>query len=987
LRGEVVVLPGKTHSYRTWSERMGAYAQSRKLLREADYWRQEQSVNVQSLPKDGESGGARTIGSSASTAISLSEKETKNLLTGTHHAYKTEMNDVLLAALGLAMQEWTGHETLAIHLEGHGREEVLGDVDVTRTVGWFTSIYPVVFEMKQAEGIAYWIKSFKEKLRRIPNKGVGYGALKYLTPREKSGLGSGMAPEISFNYLGQWDREMAAGAMSMSALSAGASMSLQSERIHTLDIAGSVMEGKLTLSVTYDKQEYRESTMQALLVNYKKQLLSIVDHCMQKAEAEPTPSDVGNVSMPLAVFDNLRKQLASSGEIVSMYPLSPMQEGMLFQALMEPQSSAYFEQMSFVIQGSLQEANLEKSLSLLMERYDIFRTAFVYDALERPLQVVLKKRNPSIVFEDYTVLTEEEIKIREERFKQSDRERGFDLTNEALLRIAVLKTGESRYEIVWSHHHILMDGWCMRIVLKEFFYIYAQLCSGKLIELPAVKPYIYFIKWLEEQDREEALGYWRDYLSGYEQRTAIPVSGNSIKGAYMLEEIHHTFGEILTERLTKMSKRHNVTMNNMMQTVWGMLLRRYNNTDDAVFGALVSGRPAEIDGVEHMVGLFINTLPVRLSPNEDAETFIETVKRIQQRALDSEKYDYVSLAEVQAQSELKQNLIDHLFVFQNYPEVYDINGQSNDQDFQVTDFQGFEHTSYSLSVMMHVHANQLNIKIGFNASEHQLDRINRLLEHLEIILEQVATRPDMRLDEIELAGEEEKRQLLETFNDTRTEYPKNKTIHALFEEQAERTLEAEAVVFDSGRMTYGELNAKANQLAHELRLRGVGSDRIVGIMAERSVEMIVGILAILKAGGAYLPIDPAYPAERITYMLEDSGADLLLVYGEAEVPQEYEGIVLDLADASLYTGDTANLTVASGPSDLAYIIYTSGSTGQPKGVAVVQRGVVRLVKETNYVRITEQDVFLQASTISFDAATFEIWGSLLNGAKLVLMPP
>ncbi|KOR82141.1 hypothetical protein AM231_17445, partial [Paenibacillus solani] len=210
----------------------------------------------------------------------------------------------------------------------------MDDVDVTRTVGWFTSIYPVVFELKKAEGISYWVKSFKEKLRRIPNKGVGYGMLKYMTPAEKSSIGSGMLPEISFNYLGQWNREMDTGAMSMSELSAGLSMSPQSERAYALDIAGSVIDGQLTLSVTYDKQEYRESTMQALLANYKKQLLSVVAHCMQQSDTELTPSDVCSEPMPLVTFDKLRKQLASSGsgEMVSMYPLSPMQEGMLFQA-------------------------------------------------------------------------------------------------------------------------------------------------------------------------------------------------------------------------------------------------------------------------------------------------------------------------------------------------------------------------------------------------------------------------------------------------------------------------------------------------------------------------------------------------------------------------------------------------------------------------------------------------------------------------------
>ncbi|MEK3793106.1 amino acid adenylation domain-containing protein [Paenibacillus sp. FSL R7-0204] len=305
LHDEAIALPAKTHSYRAWSERMGNYAQSRELLWEADYWMQEDNVEFKQLPKDGVGAGTRTVENSASWAISLSEAETNNLLTGIHHAYKTEINDVLLAALGLAVQEWTGHETLAIHLEGHGREEVLGSLDVTRTVGWFTSIYPVTFELKKTEGIAYWIKSFKEKLRRIPNKGIGYGVLKYLAPAEKSGLESGAHPEISFNYLGQLNREIIPGGLSISELYAGTARSPQSERVYVLDITGIVVDRKLTLQVDFDKHEYRASTMKAFMENYKKQLLLVVEHCMQQAETELTPSDLGYSKISLEDFNEL----------------------------------------------------------------------------------------------------------------------------------------------------------------------------------------------------------------------------------------------------------------------------------------------------------------------------------------------------------------------------------------------------------------------------------------------------------------------------------------------------------------------------------------------------------------------------------------------------------------------------------------------------------------------------------------------------------
>ncbi|MFD1908980.1 amino acid adenylation domain-containing protein [Paenibacillus rhizoplanae] len=252
----------------------------------------------------------------------------------------------------------------------------------------------------------------------------------------------------------------------------------------------------------------------------------------------------------------------------------------------------------------------------------------------------------------------------------------------------------------------------------------------------------------------------------------------------------------------------------------------------------------------------------------------------------------------------------------------------------------------------------------------------------------MATRPDLRLGEIELAGEEEKHQLLEQFNDTKTDYPKEQTIHALFEQQVEQTPEATAVVFESVRMTYGELNAKANQLAHELRVRGVGAERIVGIMSERSVEMIVGILAILKAGGAYLPIDPVYPAERIAYMLEDSGVDLLLVYGDGEVPQDYEGSVLKLADASLYAGDTANVPAASGPDDLAYVIYTSGSTGQPKGVMVEHGSLTNMmVALHSKYPCGNEEAYLLKTSYTFDVSLTELFGWIPGGGKVVVAAP
>ncbi|WP_278044645.1 non-ribosomal peptide synthetase, partial [Paenibacillus solani] len=535
-------------------------------------------------------------------------------------------------------------------------------------------------------------------------------------------------------------------------------------------------------------------------------------------------------------------------------------------------------------------------------------------------------------------------------------------------------------------HHIVSDGVSMDVFVDEFTRLYA----GEQLA-PLVVHYKDYAVWLREKMQGEAYQaqeqYWLQAFG--EEAPVLQLPTDYARPAVRRFEGDHAgqlWSEHETERLKQLCAKQGVTLYMALLAAYGVLLSRYAGQEDVVVGTPVAGR--RHPDAERMIGMFVGTLAMRSRPagSKRFDAYLAEVKVAVLGAMENQDYPFEELVEKAAvrRDTSRNPLFDTMLVLQNMQmsewKAEGLTIRPYPQEYQVTKFD--------LTVVAVEQDGRLYFDWEYSTALFKKETVERMVRHLAAIVEQVAERPDMQLNEIELVREEEKRQLLKTFNDTKVEYPKDQTIHALFEQQAERTPEAEAVVFESERLTYGELNAKANQLAYELRARGVGADRIVGIMAERSVEMIVGILAILKAGGAYLPIDPAYPEERIAYMLEDSGARLLLVYGgDVEVPQDYEGTMLNLADASLYAGDTANLPAASGPNDLAYVIYTSGSTGQPKGVAVVQRGVVRLVKETDYVRITEQDVFLQASTVSFDAATFEIWGSLLNGAKLVLMPP
>lgn len=664
--------------------------------------------------------------------------------------------------------------------------------------------------------------------------------------------------------------------------------------------------------------------------------------------------------------------------IAKIYPLTPLQEGMLFHAVKDTDSSAYCLQMSAKLQGDFYLPIFEESMNKLVENYEVLRTVFVYQNLQRPRQVVFKERKVTVHFENIAHLP---IDNQNDYIKAyTSQHHTFELTKDVLMKAAIFQTGENQYQFVWAFHHIIVDGWTLGVLLHKLLSYYAAIRKGEAVLREATKPYSDYIKWLDKQNKEEALTYWQNYLEGYDQQADFPKKKNVAENShYVHVENLFTVAPEKTQQLMQIANQNQATMSSVFQSLWGILASKYKNSDDVVFGSVVSGRPPGIQGIESMVGLFINTIPTRVKTNPK-QTFSGLLKTVQEQALASASYDFAPLYEIQSKTVLKQELIDHLVTYENYPDNT-LNDLEDSLGFQFNVENGEEQTSYDFNVVVAVApSNEMYVKLSYNASVYEESFMNRVEGHLKTIIEQVIHNPNVLLEDIGIITDEEKQQLLVAYNDTTADYPRDKMIFELIAEQARQTPSKVAVVCGEDRLTYQELQERSNQLARALRGKGITQGSFVSIMAEHSLELIVAIMAVLKSGGAYLPIDPEYPIERIQYLLDDSQTTILLTQSHLQEKVEFKGDILYLDNPSLFEGDSTDLDTACTPDDLAYMIYTSGSTGNPKGAMITHRGLVNYIWWANKEYVQGEAVdFPLYSSISFDLTVTSIFTPLLSG--------
>jgi amino acid adenylation domain-containing protein len=669
------------------------------------------------------------------------------------------------------------------------------------------------------------------------------------------------------------------------------------------------------------------------------------------------------------------------------FELTPTQEAMLLYSIYAPHSPAYFERFCYAFRGSLDTTAFSESWQRVANRHSILRTSFFMDEEARPRQVVHEHVELPIIFEDWRDVGRAQQEKRLEDFLARDCSQGFDLAKAPLLRVALLQTGDKEFFIVISNHHLVLDGWSMGIVRREVSQIYRALTAGEEID-PAPAPlFSDYVQWLRNQRDDGAKEFWRNELGGFTAPNGLPID----RAPATLPGTNETFGEravALSEELSiqlqRVARSHRLTMSTIVQGAWALLLSRYCRTEDVVFGITVSGRPFDFAEVDSLVGMLINTLPLRVAVKSETN-LAACLHELQKHVSRLREHENGSLQQIHELAGLsnKMPLFETLVVFENFVGhdlSLDLGGE-----VELTQTH-LARTNYPLTLVVNPDAT-LGLRIIYHESRFADDAIEALLEHLVEILASFATDLDQAVATVNLLTEVERRTLLEEWSTGGATPADIRTIHRVIEERAAKNPDAIAIENDSQQLTYAELNARANQLARYIR-DDDEPNALIAICLERSIDMLVAVLAVLKAGAAYVPLDPTYPADRLALMLNDSGARLILTreaFAERFANSQARVVAVDAAAPAINAHSTANLPEEPSLDDLAYVIYTSGSTGTPKGVCVEHRALASFTAGANVeYAITAADRVLQFASLSFDTSVEEIFCALATGATLVL---
>ncbi|MDR5795789.1 amino acid adenylation domain-containing protein [Caballeronia sp. LZ008] len=912
---------------------------------------------------------------------------TRAVLADANLAYRTQTIELLIAALAHA----TG-ATCRMELEGHGREPLFDDIDASRTLGWLTSHYPVSIPVLASP--IETLAAAKDTLRAVPNKGLGFGVLRHFgDDATRASLEALPRPRVTFNYLGQFDSlDSRDAAFTPRFGGAGCERDPSGPLGNALAIHAYVADGAertLRLHWVYGATQFERATIEALAQRFEGTLADIVAACAGRIAmkgAGATPGDfplARDGGLTQAALERLPVDLRS---IADIYPLSPMQQGILFHSLFAPEQSTYVNQFAATLIAPDID-RLRAAFEASVPRHDILRTGFTADEAA-PMQIV--HRQAGLPFDVIDWRERSDASAAFETWLADDRARGFDLAAPPLMRVTLIRVTDDEWRIVWTRHHLLLDGWSTARMFADVLRDYIEPPRAQPFVAHAKTRYRDFIEWLATRDAQADQAFWTDRLARLGEPTRI--AQREASKAPTLDD-HRSWRASLdpamTARLTEAARRLRVTLNTLVQGAWALVLQRMTHQASVAYGATVAGRPDSLADIDGVLGLFINTLPVIAEPlpQRAASAWL---RELQADNAAAHEHAHTPLADIQRWAGQGGGaLFDTLVVFENYP-VDEAWAGRDERALKMRALRNIEATDFALTLVVEA-GEAIVIDYGYDAARLDESRVAALHRALSTCLDAFATNPDGPLGTIALADD------VARFNATARAWSdiESLPLHRQFERMANAAPDAialEMIAVDGivNRITYAQLNERANRVAAALLAAGVAHDTAVALCVERSFDMVVALFGVLKAGAAYLPIDPDYPADRIAYLLDDAKPAVVLTQTHLRARVESVASTARVFDVDALMQGDATLTASIDITDahLAYLIYTSGSTGKPKGAGNTHGALAnRIAWMQDAYRLTRDDVVLHKTPFGFDVSVWEFVWPLATGAKLAIAAP
>ncbi|MDI9897101.1 non-ribosomal peptide synthase/polyketide synthase [Rhodococcus sp. IEGM 1381] len=949
--------------------------------------------------------------------MSLSSDVTRTLLTTVPEIYHGGVADGLLAALALAvtaLRDEQGIDAPAtlMQLEGHGREEsVVPGADLGRTVGWFTSLFPVRFDLTGIDvhdalaggpALGEAVKAVKEQMLALPDRGMGWGLLRYLDAATEAELSPLSTGQISFNYLGRVGTgDVPEDMKSLGWLPAGDTAGLSAPgdsdmaANKTIDINAIVVDtdegSALSATLAFPRGAISETTVARLTQLWSRLLELLAAHSRTAGAGGLTPSDLPLVPVSQTDIVGFERRYP---DLTDIWPLAPLQQGLLFHALFADTSlDVYTMQVVLDLAGEVDQDRLRYAAQALLDRYENLRAVFAVTADGDSVQIVQQGVQLPWRTVDLSGVEDDARDGAVAAALDAEQREHFDITTAPLLRFLLLRLGPATYRLAMTNHHVLLDGWSLPLVMKELLYLYAV--RSDTSSMPRPRSYRSFLHWLGQRDPETSRQAWARSLDGVEEPTLLtpPTLGREI--STRSAEVEVRIDAEATAALIALGGRLGVTVNTLVQAAYGMLLAQMTGRDDVVFGATVSGRPADLPGVESMIGLFINTIPVRVRLDAH-DTVAQFLTRLQGEQADLLDHHHVGLVDIQREAGLG-NLFDTLTVFESYPvDEAELAQQAASIDGMTVEGVGSnDNTHYPLTLLV-VANEEVTLTAKYVSDLFDVRTVESILTRIVSLLGTFAADPTRRVLDIELLEPAERSRILDEWNDTVREIDSASTLVSMFGDRVAQSPDLIAVSFEGERVTYAEFANRVNSLARLLIREGVGPEKMVAIAMRRSVDMLVGVYAVLTAGGAYVPVDPDQPVERVDYILATADpVAVLTTKADSPALEQVSSVAPRIVVDTVDLGEFATEPIGGEerraplrPSDVAYVIFTSGSTGRPKGVAVTHAAIVnRLVWMQDEYGLTVDDVVLQKTPVTFDVSVWELFWPLQIGAELAIAKP